>query len=191
MIRLLIFFLLFFAVAMALPTLRVWRQTGINPVVLPKSDDVAGFVGKSFKLLIGLLGLHLGLGALGYALPAGAIALPRHAASVGWILLGISLLWVVIAQYQMGKSWRVGVDTQVRTELVTHGLFRLSRNPIFLGMLIQLIGLFLVRPDAVTFAILIAGYILISIQIRQEEQHLAALHGDIFGSYCRSVRRWL
>jgi protein-S-isoprenylcysteine O-methyltransferase Ste14 len=105
--------------------------------------------------------------------------------------LVISICWVVIAQFQMGKSWRVGIDTHVKTELVIHGLFRISRNPIFLGMMVQLLGLFLVLPDAITLAILLAAYILISVQIRGEEEHLRELHPDAYPAYCCKVRRWL
>ena len=188
---LLIFFLLFFAIALVLPTVRVWRQTGINPVVLPQSDDVAGFVGTWFKLLILTLGLYLTLGALGLVAPVGKMPLPIYATTMGWGLLVISICWVVIAQFQMGKSWRVGIDTHVKTELVIHGLFRFSRNPIFLGMTVQLLGLFLVQPDAITLAILLAAYILISVQIRGEEGHLRELHPDAYPAYCGKVRRWL
>ena len=80
---LLIFFLLFFAIALVLPTVRVWRQTGVNPVVLPQSDDVAGFVGKWFKLLILTLGLYLALGSLGLSAPVGTISLPIYATIIG------------------------------------------------------------------------------------------------------------
>ena len=188
---LLIFFLLFFAIALVLPTVRVWRQTGVNPVVLPQSDDVAGFVGKWFKLLILTLGLYLALGSLGLSVPFGTISLPSYASVIGMCLLIISICWVVIAQFQMGKSWRVGIDTYAKTDLVIHGLFRISRNPIFLGMIVQLLGLFLVQPDAITLAILLAAYILISVQIRGEEGHLRELHPDAYPDYCGKVRRWL
>lgn len=157
MLTLLIFFLLFFAIALVLPTVRVWRQTGINPVVLPLSDDVAGFVGTWFKLLIFTLGLYLALGSLGLLAPVGEIQLPIYATAIGWCLLALSICWVVIAQFQMGKSWRVGIDTHVKTELVIHGLFRISRNPIFLGMIVQLLGLFLVHPDAITLTVFFGG----------------------------------
>jgi protein-S-isoprenylcysteine O-methyltransferase Ste14 len=34
---------------------------------------------------------------------------------------------------QMGDSWRIGIDQEQKTSLVRHGVFKLSRNPIFLG----------------------------------------------------------
>ena len=191
MAALLIFFLIFFTVALVLPTVRVWHQTGINPVVLPESDDVAGFVGKAFKILIVILGLHLLLGTFCPSNFIGTIRLPPFTKPIGWGLLVVSIVWVVIAQIQMGKSWRVGIDTNARTDLVIQGLFRFSRNPIFLGMMVQLLGLFLALPDAVTLAILLAGYLLISVQIRQEENFLHQLHGEAYATYHGKVRRWL
>jgi protein-S-isoprenylcysteine O-methyltransferase Ste14 len=41
-------------------------------------------------------------------------------------------------------SWRIGIDQSHRTNLVQSGVFSLSRNPIFLGMMLTLFGLFLV-----------------------------------------------
>ena len=44
---------------------------------------------------------------------------------------------------QMGKSWRIGIDTENKTDLVEKGLFTVSRNPIFFGMRMALFGFFL------------------------------------------------
>ena len=190
---LLAFYLAFLALAMVLPTVRVWRQSGINPLVLPRDDTTEGFVGLWFKLVIGALGLYLALGAAGVIGQIGVMVLPfaAPAALIGWGLLVASLVWVMLAQSQMGRSWRVGIDRNVATELVSSGLFRISRNPIFLGMIVQLGGLALVMQDGVTVAVLIVGYLLISIQIRLEEAYLAGLHGNAYAQYRSSVRRWL
>jgi protein-S-isoprenylcysteine O-methyltransferase Ste14 len=91
----------------------------------------------------------------------------------------------------MGLSWRIGIDTAHATELVQHGLFGVSRNPIFLAMRLSLLGLLLVYPAAATLALLVAGEILIQVQVRLEEQHLLGLHGDAYRAYCARVRRWL
>jgi protein-S-isoprenylcysteine O-methyltransferase Ste14 len=191
MLKLLIFYLLFFGAAMVLPTVRVWRQTGVNPLVLPSSDNAEGFVGRMFKVVIAELGLYLLLGAMHVIGSIGAIPLPAISAMIGWALLIASFLWVVVAQYQMGRSWRIGIDAKVKTELVATGLFRRSRNPIFLGMIVQLAGLFFVQPDAVTLLALMTGFILISVQIRLEEAHLLSLHGNIYAHYRGTVRRWI
>jgi protein-S-isoprenylcysteine O-methyltransferase Ste14 len=54
--------------------------------------------------------------------------------------LFVALIWVVAAQSAMGASWRMGVDDQVRTELVTSDPFAVSRNPIYLGIRLSVFG---------------------------------------------------
>lgn len=183
----------FFVVAMALPTIRVWRQTGRNPVVLASDDGAEGFVGRMFKRLVAALAIYLTCGAFGLTRGIGLIDLPRPDlwATVGWILIILSVAWVVLAQVQMGRSWRVGIDHEVRTDLVSRGLFRISRNPIFLGMVVQLIGVTFVQTDAITVSFLVTAFVLISVQIRMEEAHLADIHGPSYQDYRAQVRRWL
>jgi protein-S-isoprenylcysteine O-methyltransferase Ste14 len=91
----------------------------------------------------------------------------------------------------MRESWRIVIDEEVKTELVRRGVFRLSRNPIFLGMRIMLIGFFLALPNAVTLAMLLVGDALMQIQVRLEEEHLARMHGENYREYQRKTRRWL
>jgi protein-S-isoprenylcysteine O-methyltransferase Ste14 len=110
---------------------------------------------------------------------------------VGWVLLFAALAWLLAAQVQMGASWRIGIDSQHRTALVQGGLFAISRNPIFLAMRVTLLGLFLVLPSAATLSLLVAGEILMQVQVRLEEEHLASLHGAEYAAYCQRVRRWL
>jgi protein-S-isoprenylcysteine O-methyltransferase Ste14 len=193
MLPMLLTYCLFFVLAMIVPSVRVWRATGINPLVLARDDSAEGFVAGTFKLALAVLGGYLLLGSLGYTAGVGAFQWPWGAfvASIGWGLIAASLGWVLIAQLNMGRSWRIGIDHARVTDLVSGGLFRFSRNPIFLGMVVLLIGLVLVQPDAITLAALVAGFISISVQIRFEEQHLSALHGDAYARYCSRVRRWI
>ncbi|WP_413614210.1 methyltransferase family protein [Flavobacterium sp. N2013] len=81
-------------------------------------------------------------------------------------LLVVALIWTIIAQNQMKNSWRIGIDTETKTDLITSGLFKFSRNPIFLGIILSLVGLFLTTPNALTVLFLILGYVLIQIQIQ-------------------------
>lgn len=90
----------------------------------------------------------------------------------------------------MGTSWRVP-GAQHETALVTSGIYRYSRNPIYLGMRGTALGFFLMLPNALTFGTWLLGESLLHIQVRLEEEHLGATHGEAYAEYCRRVRRWL
>lgn len=113
------------------------------------------------------------------------------ARTAGWSLLIASLVWTVIAQIQMGKSWRIGIDQKNQTNLVTAGLFEHSRNPIFLGMRLSMLSLVLLRPNVVTVAAALVADVLIQIQVRLEEDFLLKQHGAKYEDYMRKTRRWL
>lgn len=97
----------------------------------------------------------------------------------------------MVAQVQMGQSWRIGIDRHHIAVLKTTGLFSLSRNPVFLGLLTALVGLFLLLPNAGTLVCLVSGYVLIQVAIRLEEEHLAQQHGALYLNYKARVRRLL
>ena len=112
--------------------------------------------------------------------------------AVGVLALLAGAWLTVLAQMQMGVSWRIGVDPAERTALVTRGVFGLVRNPIFSGMLLALAGLALLVPNALSF--LGAGLVWIGLELhvrRVEEPHLLRTHGDRYRDYARSVGRFL
>lgn len=190
---LLAFFLLYFAVAFVLPTVRVRQRTGVNPLVLRRDDNAHGIVGRWFGAV--LIAVLVMLFALTTGLPAdrlGRLAwVETDAARVaGAVLLIGSLLLVAVAQAQMGRSWRIGIDFGGQPPLVRSGLFARTRNPIFLGMRAALFGLFLTLPNAATLAVLLLGEALMQIQVRLEEQHLATVIGAEYEQYRASVPRW-
>lgn len=189
------YFVIYFLWAFVIRSWAVYRSTGINPMVLPEDDSAYGLVGFYFKLMVAGLFIYVLLYA---GVPAGrgyflAIQLPfaDDFQRMGLVILGVALLWTVIAQGNMKDSWRVGIDIERKTELITEGLFRYSRNPIFLGMLLVLAGLFLVTPNAATLIFWIVGNILIQVQIRLEEEYLRRQHGEAYEIFCRKVPRRL
>jgi protein-S-isoprenylcysteine O-methyltransferase Ste14 len=191
---LLAYFALFFAIAFVWPTFRIWRRERVNALVLPRDDSAHGIIATWFRALIAAVFTTLVLLAAG--LPAAALGpLPWLDTPVvrglGGVLLAVSLLWIVVAQAQMGRSWRIGIDHASRPPLVRRGLFGRSRNPIFLGMRLNLAGLFLALPDAATLTFFLLGEALIQVQVRLEEAHLATAFGDDYADYRRSVPRWL
>lgn len=188
-----IYFIIYFGVAFVLKSIVVARRIGKNPLVLPKDGSVYGFIGYYFKLTLITIFMYV----LAYAffptwhdnfLPIVQIDHPK-VNYIGLALLFISLVWTVIAQGNMKNSWRIGIDTDTKTELVTSGLFSISRNPIFFGMILTLLGLCLTTPNALTVLFLILGYVFIQIQIRLEEEFLTKQHGKTYLDYKQNVRR--
>ncbi|NOH02139.1 MAG: isoprenylcysteine carboxylmethyltransferase family protein [Chloroflexi bacterium] len=194
-IFLLLYLLLFFGLAMVLPSYRVWKTSGVNPYKLGSSDSAHDYIGVLFRLTLIATAVIVVLAAFlpnlyVYLVPIDYLIL-SSLNIIGVAMLIIALVWVLIAQAHMQKSWRIGVDEDVKTELIQTGLFKVSRNPIFLGMRIMLLGLFLVLPSAASLVILIAGDLLIQIQVRLEEEFLTRAHGQAYLNYKKQVRRWL
>ena len=192
---LLAYLIIFFGLAMILPSYRVWKTNGVNPYKFGKSESTHDYVGALFRLTILAAALVVILfvflpSLYGYLVPISCLS-NSALIIIGQILLTLAIGWVLIAQVHMRKSWRIGIDENIKTELIQTGLFKISRNPIFLGMRIMLLGLFLVLPSAATLVILFSGDLLIQIQIRLEEEFLARAHGEGYKAYRKQVRRWI
>ena len=188
-----IYFSIYFGVAFVLKSVVVAKRIGKNPLVLPKDNSAYGLIGLYFKLTLIAMFIYV----LAYAffptwhdnfLPIVQFN-NQTVKYIGLTLLFISLVWTVIAQGHMKNSWRIGIDTDTKTELVTSGLFSVSRNPIFFGMILSLVGLFFTTPNTLTLIFLILGYVLIQIQIRLEEEFLTKEHGQAYIGYKQKVRR--
>jgi protein-S-isoprenylcysteine O-methyltransferase Ste14 len=184
---------MYFGLAFVLKSVVVAKRIGKNPLVLPKDDSAFGLIGLYFKLTLIAMFLYVLAFALfptwhDNFLPLISMETPTIK-YIGLVLLAAALVWTIIAQRQMKNSWRIGIDTETKTELVTTGLFGVSRNPIFFGMILSLVGLFLTTPNALTGLFLILGYMLIQIQIRLEEEFLTKEHGQTYIAYRQKVRR--
>ncbi len=78
------------------------------------------------------------------------------------------------------------------TGLVTNGLYKFSRNPMYLGLLIILFGFAAYLGNLTPFLVLPAFYIVITeMQIKPEERMLEAKFGEEYLDYKNKVRRWL
>ncbi|GAB4349220.1 MAG: isoprenylcysteine carboxylmethyltransferase family protein [Gammaproteobacteria bacterium] len=106
------------------------------------------------------------------------------------ILLGIALAGLGRWQFQRAKTTVYPFETSAR--LVTQGLFRWSRNPMYLGMLLALVGTALLLGSAGPLLVLPLFYAVIRLRfIRHEERSLARQFGSAYHEYTRKVRRWL
>jgi protein-S-isoprenylcysteine O-methyltransferase Ste14 len=144
------------------------------------------------------LGFALAI-VIGFAAPIAAVAGLDNLAALDatWLhftgvivtLAGIAL--TIIAQLGMAESWRIGVDPNERTPLVTTGTFALLRNPIFTAMLITATGLTMTIPNVVSVTGLAALIAALEVQVRLvEEPYLLVTHDDHYRSYAKRVGRF-
>ncbi len=190
-----IYFLIYFFLVFVLRSFLLWKKTGVNPLTFNKGDDAHGYNGKVFGVISFIELIVVSIYAFipsmhKYLLPFWYLENERLQ-YVGWALLLLSLIMVWLSQSNMRESWRIGIDEQNKTELITSGFFAFSRNPIFLGIMIANIGLFLVLPNAFTLLIISLSTISINTQIRLEEEFLTQEHGEQYISYKSKVNRWL
>lgn len=189
-----LFLIVYFFFVFFLRSYLLWKRTGVNPLTFNKSDDAHGYNGKIFTVISVLEFVVVFIYAFKgewyqYLLPFWYLE-NSTLQYIGLGLLCLSLLLVWVAQSQMANSWRIGIDEKNQTELVTNGLFSVSRNPIFLGIMIANLGLFLVIPNAFTLLIVSLSTVSINTQIRLEEAFLKNSHGKEYQDYLHQVRRW-
>ncbi|MCH3883693.1 methyltransferase family protein [Tenacibaculum aquimarinum] len=178
-----------------LRSILLWRKVGINPLTFKKSDNAHDYNGKVFKFITVFELLVVGIYAFKnewyeYLLPFWYLEY-AILQKIGWTLLFLSLILVWISQSQMSTSWRIGIDEENKTKLVTNGMFSISRNPIFLGIIIANIGLFFLIPNAFTLLIISLSTISVNTQIRLEEEFLKQEFKNDYLEYAKKVRRWI
>ncbi|MCK9247794.1 MAG: isoprenylcysteine carboxylmethyltransferase family protein [Solirubrobacteraceae bacterium] len=112
--------------------------------------------------------------------------------ALGAVIAVLGIAMTVRAQIDMGVSWRIGVDQDEQTALVTRGLFAQVRNPIFTAMTLAALGLALLTPNAAAALGLIGLIVAIEVQVRcAEEPYLRTQHPDAFTSYAAQVGRFV
>ncbi|MBI4636567.1 MAG: isoprenylcysteine carboxylmethyltransferase family protein [Candidatus Rokubacteria bacterium] len=98
---------------------------------------------------------------------------------------------LVKAQFDLGASWRIGIEEGASPGLVTSGLYRFCRNPIFLAIVVTLTGYTLLVLTRLSVILLLGAFIGIRQQVLAEERYLLRTYGDAYRRYARHVGRFL
>jgi protein-S-isoprenylcysteine O-methyltransferase Ste14 len=136
-----------------------------------------------------------GMVALAWALPAAALPLPASGARVAAAALAAAGVAVALAGVLAFRRMRTTVNPMAperATALVAVGIFRASRNPMYVGMLLVLAGWAVFLGNAAA-ALLVPAFVawMTRFQILPEERALAERFGASYLDYCARVRRWL
>ena len=87
----------------------------------------------------------------------------------------------IAAVITMKSNWRAGFCADQKTSLVTGGIYKISRNPAFLGFDLLYIGCALCFPNLVNIAATLLVIVLFHLQILGEEKYLTATFGTEYG----------
>jgi protein-S-isoprenylcysteine O-methyltransferase Ste14 len=175
---------------------RAWLQrrwTGSSGITIRQAAVTPAE--RAVKLLLLLTVVGLGV-TTALALDDGAAPGQWHApdavraAGLALAVLGIAgTLW---AQVAMGTDWRIGMDHETPTNLVTDGPFRWVRNPIYTAMVVFVAGIALALPSVLTALLVLATAAEVQLQVRRvEEPFLLERHDRDFATWAARAGRFL
>ena len=179
-------------------TLQLLTSQGVKPIQIVRGKPLP----EAFTEGLLVVGLPLWLYEIfAYAWPLSFHVVPE---SLGAVILGglavralgaalvvAGLVLFALALAAFGDGWRVGIDTEQPGTLVTRGVFRLSRNPIFVFMNLYAWGTFLLSGRLLFLVFAIVASAGLHTQVRREERFLEATHGELYRSYCATTPRYL
>ena len=168
------------------------KRYGRSPIRLFHSGRTVQNIREIRVVGLGLVLVWQALAAgFGFYVPlAGLLFAPWPKLGVAVFAAGIALVATAIAD--MGPSWQMGFDQTVPEHgLVRTGVFRLSRNPIYLGLDVLFIGWLLVLPTLLSLIIVVGVALGVRRQTIDEEEYLQRTYGPEFRVWAREVGRFV
>jgi protein-S-isoprenylcysteine O-methyltransferase Ste14 len=103
----------------------------------------------------------------------------------------VGLLLTSMCWSTMGTHWRMDVSLSGQEELITDGLFRYVRHPIYALQLLLMACSLVVVPTLPMLAVTAVHFVLIQLKARNEERHLLSVHGDVYRRYLARTGRFV
>ncbi len=91
----------------------------------------------------------------------------------------------------MGKNWRMGNDEKIKGRLVTNGIFSLTRNPVYLGIILIGVSAFIIMPNIISLVLALFLIIDFNLIIKTEEEFLEKTFGKEYLQYKKKAKRFL
>ena len=107
-------------------------------------------------------------------------------------LAGVAVAIAGVIEFRRARTTVNPMTPDASSSLVENGIYRLTRNPMYLGMALALLGWALwLNSFAAGLVLLLFVAYLTRFQIIPEERALRAKFGAAFDAYCKNVRRWI
>lgn len=110
---------------------------------------------------------------------------------LGAAIAGLGAACFAVSVCTMKDSWRAGIPDKDKTEIVTKGIYSVSRNPAFLGFDLTYIGFLFMFFNPVLIVFTAFAVVMLHMQILQEEPFLEKTFGQDYIEYKSRVRRYL
>ncbi len=134
--------------------------------------------------LLLMLGVH-------FAMPLKAVlGFPANLLGAAPLFAGILLN--ILADRSIKRSGTTVKPFQESKAMVTEGVYRISRHPMYLGMVLILTGLAVLLGSATPWVVVLVFLVLLELGfVRHEEAQMEAAFGEEYQAYRRRVRKWL
>ena len=109
----------------------------------------------------------------------------------GLVILFLNLILSGASLMNLKDSWRVGVLEDQKTELITSGIYRFTRNPYFVSYLLMFAAYTVLLQNLILFGLSIVGFLFVHKMIMMEEKYLYSVHSDAYLQYKMKVPRYI
>jgi protein-S-isoprenylcysteine O-methyltransferase Ste14 len=135
----------------------------------------------------------LGIWLIAWAVPALAVGIPcRVAAAIACAVIGAAIVLAGVARFRKAHTTLHPARPETASAVVASGVYRWSRNPMYLGFLVILVAWAVYLANAASALVLPAFVVYLNrFQIEPEERALEARFGASYTRYKQQVRRWL
>lgn len=115
---------------------------------------------------------------------------PDYIRITGIVVGIISIVFFALATITMKNSWRVGIPEE-RTSIITNGIYKISRNPAFVGFDLMYISILMIFFNIPLLICSLWAMVMLHLQILQEERWLKNVFGQGYEDYFKKVNRYI
>lgn len=170
---------LIYWVGVALHARRIRKRIGKSANLKPRTPkEKILWLGWAFMILGWLLQPFF---LVGSQLPIAFLNPLTLALGLALTVLGYAgTLWCYAA---MGDTWRIGVNRNEKTSLVTRGPYNVIRHPIYGFQIVMLVGAALLLPTIFSIVIIVVHFLCVQAKAGDEEAYLLGVHGETYRAY--------